>query len=140
MNKPGLLAIFFIAFFFNVNAANAAEHHSGHGGGSGGGGGGDNSCVKPRLDKFIPPHLANVTPGTAFSFMVFNIPKSKNITVTVKTIPVAVTLEDKGSLILVKGKLPESLNNTMARIDVKVNAEPSRCGAEDGWLVKISDQ
>ncbi|MDD5412847.1 MAG: hypothetical protein PHF31_15830 [Methylobacter sp.] len=136
MNKPSLLAIFFTAFFFNVNAANAAEHHSGHGGG---GGGSENSCIKPRLDKFFPPHLETAAPGSTFSFMAFNIAKPEQISVTVKTIPVKVTIEDKESFLLVKGTLPESLNNTVARVDIKVDAGSSRCSAEDGWLVKISD-
>ena len=138
MNKPSLLATFFTAFFFNVNAANAAEHHSGHGGGSGGGSS-ENSCIKPRLDKFFPPHLETAAPGSTFSFMAFNVAKPEQISVTVKTIPVKVTIEDKENLLLVKGTLPESLNNTIARVNIKVDTGSSRCSAEDGWLVKISD-
>lgn len=138
MNKPSLLAIFFTAFFFNVTAANAAEHHSGHGGGGGGGGGSENSCIKPRLDKFFPPHLESAAPGSAFSFMAFNVAKPEQISVTVKTIPVKVTIEDKESFLVVKGTLPESLSNTIARVNIKVDTGSSRCSAEDGWLVKIS--
>jgi hypothetical protein len=138
MKTPRLPAIFFIAFFFYVNSANATEHHSGHGGGSGGGSG-ENPCIKARLANFLPPHLATAAPGSTFSFMVFNVSKPEQITVTVKTIPVKMAIEDKENFFLVKGKLPESLNNTVARIDVKVNAALSRCSAEDGWLVKISD-
>ncbi len=139
MNKPSLPAIFFIALFFNINAANAAEHHSGHGGGGGGGGGSENSCIKPRLDKFFPPHLETAAPGSSLSFMAFNVAKPEQISVTVKTIPVKVTIEDKESFLLVKGTLPESLNNTVARVNIKVDAGSSKCSAEDGWLVKISD-
>lgn len=138
MNKPSLLAIFFIAFFFTVNAANAAEHHSGHGGGSSGGSG-EKSCVKARLDNFKPPHLEAVAPGSTFSFMAFNVAKPDQITVTVKTIPVKVTMEDKGSFFLVKGQLPESLNNTVARVDIRVKSDLARCSAEDGWLIKITE-
>ena len=139
MNKSRLLAVFFIVSFFNVGAANATEHHSGHGGG-GGGSGSESSCIKAQLTKFIPAHLETVAPGSAFSFMAFNVAKPEQITVTVKEIPVELTFEDKESFYLVKGKLPESLNNTAARINIKVNSKSSRCDAENGWLVKISDQ
>lgn len=141
MKTPRLLAIFFIVSCFNIGAGYAAEHHSGHGASSsgGGGGGGESGCLKPQLTKFLPANLATVAPGSAFSFYAFNVEKTEQIKVTVKTIPVEVTTEDKDSFIVVKGHLPAELVNTTARINIKVTAKVSRCNGEDGWLVKIAE-
>jgi hypothetical protein len=105
----------------------------------GGGGGSENACSKPQLTKFLPENLATVAPGSAFSFYAFNVEKPEQITVTVKTIPVEVTTEDKDSFFIVKGKLPAELVNTTARINIKVNAKIPRCSGENGWLVKIAE-
>jgi len=140
MKTLRLLTLFFIVSCFNVNAVNAAEHHSGHGASSGGGGGGENGCLKPQLTKFLPANLATVAPGSGFSFYAFNVEKPEQIKVTVKTIPVEVTTEDKDSFYVVKGKLPAELVNTTARINIKVNAKIPRCNGENGWLVKIAEQ
>ncbi|MDD5578013.1 MAG: hypothetical protein PHY16_01875 [Methylobacter sp.] len=140
MRKLRLTAIFFIVYFLNSIAVHAVEHHSGHGGNSNRGetnSGG--ACIKPQLAKFLPPHLATVAPEAEFSFLAFNIQKPEQITVTVKAIPVAVTAEYKEPFYVVKGKLPSSLKNTAARINVKVSAKTSHCELENGWLVKISD-
>lgn len=135
MKTPKLLAVFFIASCFST--VNASEHHGGHGGG---GGGGEKSCAKPQLSKFTPAHLASVAPGSAFSFLAFNVAKPEQIQVTVKTIPVEVTTENKDTFFLVKGKLPTDLVNTTARINIKVNSKISRCDVENGWLVKITEK
>ncbi|MGZ5017281.1 MAG: hypothetical protein ACXV8U_16015 [Methylobacter sp.] len=139
MKTPRLL-LFFIISCFSISAGYAAEHHSGHGGSSGAGGGGESGCVKPQLTKFLPANLATVAPGSAFSFYAFNVEKPEQIKVTVKTIPVEITTEDKESFYLVKGKLPAELVNTTARINIKVNAKIPRCNGENGWLVKIAEQ
>ena len=140
MKKPRLLAIFFIISFFNSGVTMAAEHHSGHGGGKGGGGSSPGTCEKARLGKFLPPHLATVTPGAEFSFLAFNVDKPELIHVTVKNIPVEVTAEFKEPYYLIKGKIPASLVNTAARINIKVNAKSNHCEAEGGWLLKIADK
>ncbi|MDO9423087.1 MAG: hypothetical protein Q7T40_02720 [Methylobacter sp.] len=137
MKTPRLLAVFFIASCFST--VNASEHHSGHGASSGGGGG-ENACLKPQLTKFLPANLATVAPGSAFSFMAFNVSKPEQIHVTVKTIPVEVSTENKETFFLVKGKLPAELINTTARINIKVNTKISRCNGENGWLVKITEK
>jgi len=141
MKTPRLLVIFFIISFFTIGAANASEHHSGHGSGSGSGGGGGGSagtCGKPQLGKFLPPHLATIAPEGEFSFLVFNIDKPEQVAVTVKNIPVELTAEFKDPYYLFTGKMPASLVNTAARINVKVSAKSPHCEAEDGWLLKIS--
>jgi hypothetical protein len=139
MKTPRLLAIFFIVSCFNISAANAAEHHSGHNM-AGGGGGGETGCLKAQLNKFMPANLATVAPGSTFSFWAFNVEKPEQIKVTVKSIPVEVTTENKEGFYLVKGKLPAELANTAARINIKVIAKNPKCNGENGWLVKITEQ
>jgi hypothetical protein len=135
MKKPRLHIIF--AIILTMSAANAAEHHSGHGGGSGGGGSAG-TCGKPHLGKFMPPHLATIAPEGEFSFIASNIDKPEQVAVTVKNIPVEVTAEYKDPFYLFKGKIPASLVNTAARINIKVSAKSPHCEAENGWLLKIS--
>jgi hypothetical protein len=134
MKKTMCLIIFFL---FTTSLAHAgASGHAGHGGGSGGGG----SCIKPRLNKFTPEHLATVAPESEFSFWAFNVQHPDEIEVTVKNIPVAVTFENKDAFYLVTGKLPASLKNTAARINIKVTSKMTRCDAEGGWLLNIADK
>ena len=141
MKTPKLLVIIFMISFFTHGAATASEHHSGHGGGKGGGGGSSaGSCGKPQLGKFLPPHLATIAPEGKFTFLVFNIDKPEQVAVTVKNMPVEVTAEFKDPYYLFTGKMPASLVNTAARINVKVSAKSPHCEAEEGWLLKISDK
>ena len=141
MKKPRLLVLFFIISFITIGPTKAAEHHSGHGGGSGGGGGGTaGTCGKPHIGKFLPPHLATIAPEGEFTFLVFNIDKPEQVAVTVKNMPVEVTAEFKDPYYLFTGKMPASLVNTAARINIKVSAKSPHCEAEDGWLLKISDK
>lgn len=135
--KNKFLSILFL--LVAANTGNAAEHHSGHGGGNGGGGGGGD-CIKPHLSKFIPAHLATVIPEAEFSFIALNVNKPEQISVMVKNIPVEITTEYKAPFYLVKGKLPATLSNTFARINIKVIAKSSHCEAETGWLVKIAEK
>lgn len=139
MKTPKRLAIFFMVSCFYISTGHASEHHSGHNMAAGGGGG-ENSCVKPQLNKFLPANMATVAPGSAFSFWAFNVEKPEQIKVTVKTIPVEVTAENKESFFIVKGRLPAELVNTTARINIKVTAKNPKCNGENGWLVKIDEQ
>ena len=140
MKTSRLLAIVFMASCFNLSMGYASEHHSGHGASMGGGGGSENACSKPQLTKFVPANMETVSPGSAFLFYAFNVEKPEQIKVTVKTIPVDVTTEDKESFFIVKGKLPADLVNTTARINIKVNnTKNPKCSGENGWLVKIAE-
>lgn len=123
-----------------AGASHATEHHSGHGGGASSGGGAGDVCVKPHLTKFAPAHLATVVPEAEFSFFALNVNKPEQISVTVKNIPVEITTEYKDPYYLVKGKLPASLSNTFARINIKVSAKSPHCEGENGWLVKIAEK
>ncbi|WAK00974.1 hypothetical protein [Methylobacter sp. YRD-M1] len=138
MRISNLLAVLLSLSLFNMTDAIAgASGHAGHTPGTGSGGGG--ACTKARLSKFLPGHLATVAPEAEFSFVVTGIQSPDQVDVTVKTIPVEITGEDKDSFYLIKGKLPTELKNVTARINVKVNAKSPRCDAENGWLVKITE-
>ncbi len=95
-------------------------------------------CTKPKFRKFMPPHKSEVAPGTEISFHVSHVIESESIKVTAKKIPVDIVVEDKNAFYLVKGKLPESLQGTYARVSVRAGAAP-RCDEQGGWLLKISD-
>ncbi len=137
MRIPNLLVVLLSLSLFNISDAIAgASGHAGHTPGTGSGGG---ACVKARLSKFQPGHMAAVAPEAEFSFMVTGIQSPDQVEVTVKTIPVEITGEDKDSFYLIKGKLPAELKNVTARVNVKVNAKSPRCDAENGWLVKITE-
>ena len=137
MKTPRRLAIFFIVSCFNISTGYASEHHSGH---NMSGGGGESGCLKAQLNKFMPVNMATVAPGSTFSFWAFNVDKPEQIKVTVKSIPVDVTAENKDAFYLVKGTLPTELINTVARINIKVTAKNPKCNSENGWLVKITDK
>jgi len=115
----------------------ATEHHSGHGGGPMSGGGGSSHCIKAHLGKFTPPNLGKAKPGSQFSFIVSNIQSPRQVSITVKKIPVDFDSEFKDPFYLITAKLPETLKNTMARIEVMVDAKMPSCEAEGGWLVNI---
>jgi hypothetical protein len=96
------------------------------------------ACIHPHFDKIKPAHLSTVAPGSEFSFIVYNIEKPEQVSVTVKKQPVDISTEFKDPYFIVKGKLPENLKDTAARVDVKINSKYHACRAEDGWLLKIS--
>ena len=137
MNSNKLLISMTIIAFLNSGVVTASEHHSGHGGGPKSSGGSASTCGKPQLAKFSPAHLANVAPESIFSFYAYNIDKPEYVSATVKNIPVELSAEFKDPFYLIKGKLPASLVDTAARINIKVTGKSPHCEAEDGWLLLI---
>lgn len=135
MKKQKILATLFI--IFNISAAHAVMDHSTHGGMGNRGGGG--ACEKPQLSKFTPANLTEIAPNSEFSFRALNIEDPQQLTVTVKNIPVDVKAVFKTPFYDVTGKLPDSLRNTVARINIKVSGKTAHCEAENGWLVKITE-
>lgn len=95
-------------------------------------------CKKPKIRTFIPADKSEVPPGSEISFHVTNNIDPTKIEVTVKKIPVEVTLEDRNLFYIVRGKLPDSLKNTYARISIKAVALLG-CKTKGGWLLKITD-
>ena len=96
-------------------------------------------CKLPRLRSIKPEPRSEVPPESEFSFTLPNWTDPKKITVTIKKLPTDITIEPNKSFIVVKGKLPASLENTFARISVKAVAELG-CIKKDGWLLKISER
>lgn len=130
-----ILALAVLVFSTNSFAVD----HSMHSGGAGSGGGSSSNCVKAHFSKFQPEHLATVAPESEFSFMVMGVQKPEQIEVTVKSQPVQLSVENKESFMIVKGKLPADLKNTAARINIKATTKVEKCNGEGGWLVTITE-
>ena len=113
----------------------AAGGHAGHG--SSVNKSGKSACKNTQIKHLRPVHLTSVAPKSEFSFRVDGIEDAKYVEVTAKKIPVEMTSEFKGGILWFKGNLPDSLVNTVARIQVKVNFK--KCPAEKGWLLKITE-
>ncbi len=139
MKKITLLALSTLLSVSVSISIQASEHHSGHSGGPRGSSSGTGVC-KPQLSKFIPAHLTTVIPGAEFSFIAHNVPNADQISITVKNIPVEFESEFKDPYFIIKSKLPASLHDTYARINIKVKAKYSECEAESGWLLNIVDK
>lgn len=116
----------------------AAMDHSQHRGSSIKAETGGMGCVRPQLSNMQPAHLATTAPGSNFSFVVSNLQDPNHVSVQVKKQDVDIKTEFKDPFYIVRGKIPESLRNTAARIDVKIDSKVPSCRAADGWLVKIS--
>jgi hypothetical protein len=134
MNKLHILPVLLTIFVVDTQAT---SHHGGHGGKPAMGGA---SCVRPTISKMQPAHLATVPPGSAFSFVVSNIDDPGQVSVEVKKQPVEIVTEFKDPFYVVKGKIPASLSNTAARVDVKIDSKIPSCRAAEGWLLKISEK
>lgn len=119
-----------------IGLAQSTGGHGGHGGGSGSGGA---DCVKAKISRQTPEHLATVAPGSEFSFAASGSNGPGHIHVSIKQQPIEVTVEDKDTFYLVKGKLPEEIKNSVVRISVSLKSKFSRCDAEGGWLLKVTE-
>lgn len=108
--------------------------HIGHGGGSG-----NQACIKAKISRFTPEHLASVAPGAEFSFAASGSNGPNHIHVSIKQQPIPVTVEDKDTFYWVTGKLPEDIKNSVVRISVSVKSKVGKCDMEDGWLVKVTE-
>jgi len=113
----------------------AAGGHGGHG--SSVNKSGKSACKKTVIKHIKPVHLSSVAPGSGISFQVDGIDDEKYVEMTAKKIPVKLEVEHRGGILWFKGKLPDSLVNTAARMHVTVNYK--RCPAEKGWLLKITE-
>ncbi len=94
------------------------------------------ACTKPKFSEFKPAHLAEVSPGSEFSFVASSITSPSSVSVEVKKIPVEVSINKSGSGYLIKGKLPESLQNDYARVTINAKST-SKCAGSGGWLLKV---
>ncbi len=139
MQISKMLAALFTIGFCNLASAQSTEGHAGHGGGSSGGSGIEASCIKAKISRYNPEHLATVAPGSEFSFAVSGSNGPGHIHVSIRQEPVDVTVEDKETFYLVKGKLPHDIKNETVRISVKAKAKVGKCDADGGWLLKVSE-
>ncbi len=137
MNNLKLLVTLFIVF--NFSTAHAVMDHSTHGGSGNRNSSSGAACEKPQLSKFSPVNMTEVPPNAEFSFRVSNIEDPQQLAVSVKNIPVEVKAVFKTPFYDVSGKLPDSLRNTVARINIKISGKTAHCEAENGWLVKITE-
>jgi len=128
-----IFAMLLLLCFSNMTRAQSTGH-IGHGGGDEG-----LACVKAKISRYTPEHLSTVTPGSEFSFFASGSNGPNHIHVNIKQRPIAVTLEDKETFYIVKGRLPEDIKNTVVRISVTIKAKSSKCDAEGGWLLKVTD-
>ncbi len=136
MDKLPILTALFVFSFID---AHAAMDHSAHRGSSVKPDTGGAACVRPQLSKMQPAHLATISPGSEFSFVISNLDDPEQVSVQVKKQAVDIKTEFKDPFYIIKGKIPDSLRNTAARIDVKIDSKVSTCRAAEGWLVKISE-
>lgn len=108
--------------------------HIGHGGSSSG-----DACIRAKISRIKPEHLSTVAPGSEFSFAASGSNGPGHIHVNIKQQPIPVTIEDKETFYLVKGKLPDDIKNTTVRISVNLKSKVGKCDAEDGWLLKVTE-
>ncbi len=135
MKKSYEKLIVILVLSFASATAIAAGGHDGHG--SSVNKSGKSACKNTVIKRMRPEHLSSVAPKSELSFQIDGIDDEKYVEVTAKKIPVPMTVEHKGGILWFKGNLPDSLVNTAARINVVVNY--SKCPAEKGWLLKITE-
>ncbi len=134
------ILVFLSAMLFCNMVWAQQPNHGGHGGGSGGGDDSNESyCIKAKISRYNPEHLATVAPGSEFSFAVSGSNGPGHIHVSIRQQPVEISLEDKETFYWVKGKLPAGIKNEMVRISIKVKAKFSRCDADGGLLLKVTE-
>ena len=94
------------------------------------------ACNKPRFTEFTPAHLTVVLAQSEFTFIASASTNPKTIDVNVKKLAVEIEINKMSMGYLVKGTLPDSLQNTYARVNITATGT-NNCVANDGWLLKI---
>lgn len=94
------------------------------------------ACKKPTFKNFTPAHLATVESNTEFSFLASSLTNPDTINVTIKKQTVDVEIKKNNNAFLVTGTLPESLQNTYARVVINATGT-NKCKGNDGWLLNI---
>ena len=124
---------FVMAFIFILISTNSMAYF-----GDGGGHTKNKKCNEPKISQIKPAHLSVVASQSEFSFWVSSEAIPRSIEVTVKKIPVEITIKEVSRGYLVSGKLPASLKETFARIEAKLK-DSKRCSGSKGWLLNIRD-
>jgi len=129
------LVIFLLTVSCQSVWAQSTSMHGGHAGG----GGEDTACFKAKISRFKPDHLESIKPGGEFQFAVSGSNGPGHIHVTIRQEAVPVTVENKETFYLVKGKLPDNIKNEVVRISVRAKAKFSKCDADGGILLKVTE-
>ncbi|MGZ8194917.1 MAG: hypothetical protein ACXWTH_04735, partial [Methylosarcina sp.] len=96
------------------------------------------SCEKPKFSEFAPADKSQVAANSEFSFKASATTNPERVKVTIKGQSVAVTVTPLKLGYLVKGRLPESLKNGFARINIEAESQ-NKCKGGGGWLLNISE-
>jgi len=134
MKSIKILVTLMMFGFCNISWAQSTGHV-----GHGGGGGDEISCIKARASRFKPEHLDTVAPGAEFSFAASGANGPGHIHVSIKQKPIEITVEDKETFYLARGKLPDDIKNSVVRISVALKSKFSKCNEDTGWLLKVSE-
>ena len=96
------------------------------------------ACAKPEFSQFIPAENSSIAAGSSFSFFASANTYPTTIKVTVKGLPVELSITPKDAAgFQVKGTLPKSLHDDFARISINAEAQKN-CKGDGGWLVNIT--
>ena len=124
---------FLMVFIFAAYSANVSAGY-----GSSGGSSSKKSCKPPKLIQYAPAHLSVVSFNSDFSIEVSDLTNPKSIEVSVKDLPVDVTITETKKGYLLSGKLPESLKGTFARVEIRATGT-NKCKLSEGWLLNIQE-
>ena len=122
-----LMVFIFIALSANVFAGYGSSSSSSK-----------KSCKPPTIIQYTPAHLSVVSSNSDFSIEVSSLTVPKSIEVTIKDLPIEVVITESKKGYLISGKLPESLKDTFARVEIRAKGT-NRCKLSEGWLLNIKD-
>lgn len=110
-----------------------------HGGHTGGSSSRDSGCIKAKVSNFQPANMETIAPSGEFSAFVSGSNGPGHIHVTIRNQAINVSVENKDTFYVVKGKLPTEIRNETVRISISAKAKNSQCDSDTGWLLKVSE-
>ena len=122
-----LMVFIFIALSANVFAGYGSSSSSSK-----------TSCKPPKIIQYTPAHLSVVSSNSDFSIEVSSLTIPKSIEVTIKELPIDVVITETKKGYLISGKIPETLKDTFARVEIRATGT-NRCKLSEGWLLNIKD-
>ena len=129
-----------IAFtLITLGFSNSVWSQSQHGGHTGGSSSRDSGCIKAKVSNFQPANMETIAPGGEFSAFVSGSNGPGHIHVTIRNQAINVSVENKDTFYVVKGKLPTEIRNETVRISISAKAKNSQCDSDTGWLLIVSE-
>ncbi len=122
-----------------LSFSNSVWSQSQHGGHTGGSSSRDSGCIKAKVSNFQPANMETIAPGGEFSAFVSGSNGPGHIHVTIRNQAINVSVENKDTFYVVKGKLPTEIRNETVRISISAKAKNSQCDSDTGWLLKVSE-